>query len=85
MRVHGDHWRALYQLDIDLLEVLQRSYPDGLTVCEVPCRIVSDGVEREEALVCLQRGTSKIANQAPAVSDIGCQEPSPALLPTRSP
>lgn len=66
---HGDHWNALYDLDSYVEEGLARDCQEGMLVCRVPCQDVKHGTERAEEVVCLRRGTNRVANQVLLVSD----------------
>jgi hypothetical protein len=39
------------------------SCQEGMLVCRVPCQDVKHGTERAEEVVCLRRGTNRVANQ----------------------
>ncbi len=66
---HGDHWGALYPLDLYRTEKLERDIREATTVCKAPCRDVAHGSERAEQVTCLRYGTDRIANQVLVVSD----------------
>jgi len=69
MSGHGDHWSAFYDLDSYLQEGLAQDCQDGMLVCRAPCPDVKHGTERAEEVVCLRRGTDRVANQVLLVSD----------------
>lgn len=66
---HGDHWSAIYDLDSYVSEGIARDCEEGMLVCKAPCRDVKHGTDRPEEVVCLRRGSPRLANQILLVSD----------------
>ena len=66
---HGDHWKTLYDLDSYIHEGLVRDCQEAILICKAPCRDVKHGTERPEEVVCLRRGSPRLANQVLLVSD----------------
>lgn len=66
---HGDHWSTLYDVDSYIQEGIARDCQEATLICKAPCRDVKHGTERAEAVVCLRRGSPRLANQILLVSD----------------
>jgi hypothetical protein len=69
MRGHGWHWGALYEVERYATEVIDRDIKSGRLVCQAPCVDVVNGSDRREQVVCLRRGSERIANQILVVTD----------------
>jgi hypothetical protein len=66
---HGDHWSTLYDVDNYIHEGIVRDCQEATLVCKAPCKDVKHGTERSEEVVCLRRGSPRLANQILLVSD----------------
>lgn len=66
---HGDHWSALYDLDSYIHEGIARDCQEATLTCKAPCRDVKHGTDRAEEVVCLRRGSPRLANQILLASD----------------
>jgi hypothetical protein len=66
---HGDHWEALYPLEVYRAEKLERDCREAVPLCKAPCRDVAHGTERTEQVICLRYGNDRIAHQVLIVSD----------------
>ena len=66
---HGDHWEALYDLQVFTSEKLVRDMEESVLVDEYPCVDVAHGSERAEEVSCLRWGDARIAHDVIVVSD----------------